>query len=137
MNRQHYNFAVLITCIALLGLAFAFKVDGNNIQILNFNWPLNCALHKHFGIKCALCGMTRAFTSIAHGHITKSFQYHPIAFFLFLFILMQIPYRIWALAIHPKKLNKKITKIAIAAAIIISVCILLNWLIYLGGHLNG
>jgi hypothetical protein len=134
LNRRHYNFAVLIACVCVLGLAFVFRVDSNDVRIFGFDWPFDCALHKTFNVKCSLCGMTRAFSCLAHGDIIKSFEYHRIGFFLFCFILLQIPYRIWALMIYPGKINTKIVKMNIAMTICIAVGILINWTIYLGGR---
>jgi hypothetical protein len=40
--------------------------------------PLSfCMLKNVFGIPCPLCGMTRSFCSLSHGHMTDAVVYHP------------------------------------------------------------
>jgi hypothetical protein len=52
---------------------------------------------------------------------------------IFLFICLQVPYRILALAVRPRKPNKKILKIGLGMGVLIIMAVLVNWLVYLGG----
>ena len=52
---------------------------------------------------------------------------------IFLFICLQVPYRIWLLALRLRKPNKKILKIGLGIGVLIIMAVLVNWLVYLGG----
>lgn len=79
--------------------------------------------------------MTRSFSALGHGELSKALGYHVLGPVFFCYVLFQIPYRIWALAKIPKLVNKTIRKFHafFAAAVIFSV--LISWFIYLGGRL--
>ena len=52
---------------------------------------------------------------------------------LFCFVLLQIPYRIWALTRVSDIKIRKIEKYNLAAGLVIGCAVIVNWLIYLGG----
>jgi len=52
---------------------------------------------------------------------------------VFAFICLQVPYRIYALIIYPKSMNKKLKKANSALAATVLMAIFINWLVYLGG----
>jgi len=110
-----------------------FGLNENEVYLFGFKWPLRCFLYDTFGIKCALCGLTRSFYSFTHGNFLASLRFHLLGPVIFAFICVQIPYRIWALAVRPNKANKKIMKIGLGTGVLIIVALLVNWLVYLGG----
>jgi len=46
---------------------------------------------------------------------------------------LQIAYRIYALAISPRRPNRKMMKCGLALGVLLLVAIFLNWFVYLGG----
>ena len=50
-----------------------------------------CIFHALTGLPCPLCGLTRSFVSLSHGHLLQAFLWHPagpILFFLAVAILL-------------------------------------------------
>ena len=133
MNRNLCHIAILLVCIAIVAGAFAFTLDDLGLYSFGFKWRLHCLLDHLFGIKCAFCGMTRSFTAITDGDIAAAFEYHRLGPVLFFFIVLQIPYRIWA--ISPKKISERVTRVHAGLAAFVLTAIFVNWLIYMGGRL--
>lgn len=108
-------------------------LNENKLYLFGFKLPLRCFLYDTFGIKCALCGLTRSLCSVSGGDVSQGLKFHVLGPVIFLFICLQIPYRIWALTLRPAKPNKKIMKIGLGIGVLIIVALLVNWLVYLGG----
>jgi hypothetical protein len=88
-----------------------------------------------FGINCAFCGMTRSVSAAAHGRFAQAFELHRFGPPVFFFILLQIPYRIYTLAIRPRAVNSLLMKINVIVFAALLAGIMVNWLIYIGGLL--
>ena len=127
------HVTILLLCAAVLILARLSELNGTDLYLLGFKSPHRCPLYYTFGIKCALCGLTRSLVSFAHGNLARSFRSHALGPPIFAFTCLQIPYRIWALTAHPKRLNKIAVRVNLSLAIMLAVAILVNWCIYLGG----
>ncbi len=132
---KHYNAIILAVCLTISAGCIVFRPERFGIHIFGFTWPRHCLLNHVFGIRCALCGMTRSFSALGHGELSKALEYHVLGPLVFGFIILQIPYRIWAIVKMPKPVTKTIRKshAVFAAAVIFAVFI--NWFIYLGGRL--
>ncbi len=130
-----HNLVILIICVAILAGAFVFEVEELGLWLFGIKWPIHCFLYHTFGIKCALCGLSRSFCALADGDLLQAFQLHPLGPVLFFFTVFQVPYRLYALAIRPKRINAKMRKTHAIFAAVVLVAILINWLFYLGGRL--
>lgn len=130
-----FHIIILIGCVAILVAAFVFETDELGLRFFGWKWPVHCVLYHTFGIKCAFCGMSRSFVAMAGGELQKAWHYHRLGAILFAFILLQIPYRIWALMIYPKRVARTIRKPLLLSGIVILIAIFTNWLFYLGGQL--
>lgn len=86
-----------------------------------------------FDVKCAFCGMTRSVSATAHGRFAEAFELHRFGPPVFCFILLQIPYRIYALIIRPKAVNAKLARANGIIFALLLAAIMVNWLIYIGG----
>jgi hypothetical protein len=128
------NVAILFVCVVLLIGAFLFTVDEIGLCFFGLKWPLHCVLNHLFGVRCVFCGMTRSFVAMAHGDLSAAVAYHHVGPGLFLFVVFQIPYRIWALAISPKHIAPVARRVHAAAAALVLTAMLGDWLIYLGGR---
>ena len=131
---MHHKVIVFV-CVAILAAMFMCRIESGDLYISGFGGITTCALHRYLEIKCALCGMSRSFCLLARGEFMEGFRYHSVGPFLLLLVILQIPYRAWAiisraesapLLIRARKINS-ISTITIASALFI------NWLIYLGG----
>ena len=130
-----FHIIILIGCVAVLAASFIFETDEVGLYLFGWKWPLHCVLYHTFGVKCAFCGMSRSFTAMADGNFQKAWHYHYLGAAFFVFILLQIPYRIWSLAIFPKKPNMAIQKPLLMFGTAILIAVFVNWLFYLGGQL--
>ena len=130
-----FHITILIGCGAILLTAFVFEAGELELRLLGWKWPMHCVLYHTFGIKCAFCGMSRSFIAMAGSQFQQAWHYHRLGAVLFAFILLQIPYRIWALIIYPKKAAGIIRKPLLLSGIVILIAIFANWLFYLGGRL--
>jgi hypothetical protein len=135
MNNPLFHTIILIAALAVVILSRLVQVDIAGIYLFGIKWPIHCMLNHTFGIKCALCGITHSFAETAHGNFARAFGYHAIGPFLFAFTVMQIPYRIYAIAISPRRIKRKFRKTHMFFAVAVCVAMLINWLIYLGGRL--
>jgi len=128
-----HHIIILLLCIVILIASLVFKINGNDTNVFGFKWPLHCLLYKTLGVKCALCGLSRSFCSLAHGDFLKSLRFHTIGPAIFIFVCLQIPYRIWAIALIRRKINATIMKIGLSTGVLLVAALFVNWLIYLGG----
>jgi hypothetical protein len=128
-----HHIIILILCVVILTASLLFRVSEAELYLFGFKSPLRCFLYHTVGIKCALCGLTRSVCSLAHGNFRQALNFHLFGPAIFALISFQIPYRIYALIIHPKKMNRKLIKIHLSLAVTISILIIVNWLVYLGG----
>lgn len=131
-KKVHHTIILLFSVIILI-VSMLLYLNENELYLFGFKWPLRCFLYHTFGIKCALCGLTRSLCSVAGGDISQGLKLHTVGPVIFLFICLQVPYRIWALAVRPGKPNKKIMKIGLGIGVLIIAALLVNWLVYLGG----
>lgn len=128
-----FHIIILFLCAAILTGSLLLQISEGELYLFGFKWPHRCLLYDIFGIKCALCGLTRSFCSLAHGNFYQALRFHTLGPLIFAFTFFQIPYRIYGIIIHPKRMNRKLIKINLSLAVTISILIFVNWLVYLGG----
>jgi hypothetical protein len=128
-----HHAIILIVCACIVAAAFVLDGDEDGVYFLGFTLPMRCPLHQAVGLKCSLCGLTRSICLFAHGNFLESFKLHAIGPAIFVFIVWQIPYRMWAIYIHPRQVNKKLVMGNSAVFVVLLAAIFVNWLIYLGG----
>ena len=134
-NRHQvlYHIVILLLCAAILLFSLLLQLKEGKLCLFGYKWPHRCPLYEIVGIKCALCGLTRSFCSLAHGDLLASIRFHNLGPMFFAFICLQIPYRIYGVIIQPGKMNRKLIKINLSLTVTISILILVNWFVYLGG----
>lgn len=132
VQKTHHTI-ILVLCIATLIVSLLFRADETGLYLSGFKWPVRCLLYQTFGIKCTLCGLSRSFCSLAHGNFLDSLKFHILGPLIFAFICLQIPYRICVLTIYPKRINKRLTDVALSLVVVLSTAAFINWLIYIGG----
>jgi hypothetical protein len=129
------HITILAACVAIVILAFVLDVDDTGVYVLGWKWPMKCAMYQTFGVKCATCGLTRAICYAAHGQWHKASEMNAIWPVAAGVILLEIVYRLAALALWPTRMAKRFRvghAVAISSMVAIIVC---HWLVYLGGLL--
>jgi len=132
-GEKTYHLILLLACAGVLAASFILRPSGEGISLLGYRWPFYCWLHETLGVRCALCGMSRAFCSLAHGDIGASFGFHRLGPLVFAMFCLQLPYRAYALAIHPQRIDPRLTKIHRGLVILLCAAIMVHWLSYLEG----
>jgi len=130
-----YHIIILVLCVAVLAGSLLLQIREGELYLFGFKWPHRCLLYETFGIKCALCGLTRSFCSLAHGNLLESMRFHTMGPLVFVFTCFQIPYRIYGIIIQPRTMNRKLIKINLSLVLTISILIFVNWLVYLIGFI--
>jgi len=83
--------------IGVYVLSIALPMPGGDGLILRL--PTICPFDHMTGLPCPGCGLTRAFVSMAHGHVVDAFRWHalgPIVFLIGLGYLIEYAARVFA-----------------------------------------
>ena len=132
-GKKMQHKIILFVCVVILVGAVLLHVSANYLYFFGYKWPVSCLLYQTLGIKCALCGLTRSFCSLAHGDFRASAKFHPLGPVIFAFTCLQVPYRIYHLSIKHGSANKILTRLNVGLVVTLAIAILINWFIYLGG----
>ena len=79
------DFSFYIIGWVCLILAFVLGLAWKSGYFLWIFPPDGCTLHNLTGYYCPGCGGTRAIHALLHGHIVRSFFYHPIVVYTAVF----------------------------------------------------
>jgi hypothetical protein len=100
MLRRHREMLVISSIV--VALSFVLQVhDSQQVAMSGLPrlpMPQLCMSKAWFGWECPGCGLTRSFILLAHGDWRGSFQMHRLGWLMALAVLLQFPYRIYALS---------------------------------------
>jgi hypothetical protein len=133
--EKAFHWIVLILCVLAVTVSLLLRYDGEGLSVFGIQWPVSCALYENFGVKCALCGLTRSFCAMASSEFSAAVHFHLLGPAIFVFVCLQIPYRIHALWATCED-NGVLRRIGIYLAFGLTGGLLINWLVYLGGHIG-
>lgn len=133
--EKAFHWIVLILCVLALTASLLLRYDGNGLRLFGIRWPVSCALYENFGVKCALCGLTRSFCAMAAGELSAAAHFHLFGPAIFIFVCLQIPYRIHALW-STRQVNGVLRRVGLYLAFGLLGGLLINWLVYLGGRIG-
>jgi hypothetical protein len=92
---------MLLLAVGVVVLSFALEVRPDQRVALHrlseYPMPETCRSRALFGVKCPGCGLTRSFIYLAQGDWNASLAVHRLGWLLALAVLLQFPYRLWAL----------------------------------------
>ncbi len=99
MRGRRLDLLVALVFAVQLGAA-AILVPASGGVALPGGRPLGglCWLHAVTGHDCPLCGMTRSFVALAHGHLAAALAWHPGGPALFVVMAATVAAVVWALA---------------------------------------
>ena len=123
--RQN-DINILISNVFIIVFFIIFK--NSIIEIMN-SVPHFCLFDKLTGIKCPVCGMTRAFCAIFQGNFILAFKLNHISFCVLLIFILQIPFRL--ISLLKENLQNNINIVSKKSSILILIIILGDWFINL------
>lgn len=94
------HWTMLAVAIFIIAASFLLSIRGTSEVVLpwpHVKLPEMCGSRAFFGIECPGCGLTRSFIALASGDVAASFHFHRLGWLLALAVVVQIPYRIYAL----------------------------------------
>ena len=125
-RRRHWE--VLIICSAIVLVLLFLETDSRRVSLIGlpqFPVPELCLTQSFFKIDCPGCGLTRSCLSLSHGDWRASLAYHRLGWLVLSLVVIQVPYRTFALLNPSKQLQKDVwsARIAVFAA----VALFVNW----------
>ncbi len=124
---------ILLVCAAVLAAALLLDVDDTGVYIFGWKWPMKCSMHETFGVRCASCGLTRAMCYAAHGELAEAFRMNAAWPAVFAVLLLEIPYRLAAVALWPRRFARPVVVGHAAFVFVAAAVVVGNWILYLGG----
>ena len=138
-SQKRTDAAVLALCVGMVLLSRCLCVDGAGRVSYGSGGgcsvPTSCLFKALCGLDCPSCGMTRSFVALAHANLRAAWRYNRVGPALFIFVLLQIPYRALrllspGLRLRTAQLDGKITLACMGA---LTLFLLVNWCVYLFG----
>lgn len=127
------HIIALAMCVTALAGAFLLRPSEDGLSLLGCRWPFHCWLHETLGIRCALCGLSRSFCSLARGDVAAGLHFHRLGPVVFALFCLEIPYRLGALAAGDRGVNARLARLHLCAVGLVCAAVLVNWMVYLGG----
>jgi hypothetical protein len=99
--RQHHWSILIATMLVIL---FAFLLETRPDHRVQLRWgptipvPETCGSKIWFGLECPFCGLTRSFIALSRGDLSQAWHLNRISSLVAVFVLAQLPYRLWWLA---------------------------------------
>jgi len=132
-DRAICHLIVSALCAGVLAASILLRTDREGLSLFGCAWPFHCRLYDVFGIRCALCGMSRSFSSLAHGDVEASFGFHPLGPVVFVLFCLEVPYRVYGLLTDPARIDARVARVHVGLVAMVCAAIFFHWLIYLGG----
>lgn len=127
--KKREQFFILLLCAFPLLASFLLRVENDRVIFPLINQGLSslCLFRNLFGIDCPFCGLSRSFIEIAHLNFSSAIYYNTAGIVVFIFILLQVPYRIYFI-VRPEAQPSNSTLISIPLYLILGA-VLIQWLI--------
>ncbi len=134
-GRRRQHLLILGAALGVIVLA-ALMTTVNDRQVAfaglsRFPLPELCQSRRWLGLDCPGCGLTRSFIHFFHGRWQESFAMHRLGWLLALVTVLQVPYRLLALATPGGLPLGKAFPWAIGCGL--AILFTLNWLAKLAG----
>jgi hypothetical protein len=132
LRGRYLHWLILFVCLALVITAFVLPPDQIIAKRLGLRWHYYRILDNVFGLRCASCTLARSFSACAQGQLSRAFDYDRLGPLIFLYLILQIPYRLWSLAKAPKRLPRSAIRFQAIYTVLIMALIIADWLLVLG-----
>ena len=122
---------MLVIAISVITLSLLLSVREDNLVEFVWlpGWPLpqSCTSRWLLQADCPGCGLTRSFIHFFHADWRSSLTSHRVGWILAIAVLAQIPYRLLAFRMAPRRpLGSKLPKMIGGTLIVL---LILNWLL--------
>ena len=99
MRERHWTMLAVSVLIVVLAFVMETRTDGrvSFAGMSRFPLPELCSSRILFGATCPGCGLTRSIIALAVGDLATSLRYHRVGWLIALALVLQIPYRLYAL----------------------------------------
>jgi hypothetical protein len=119
-----------VACV-IVGSALVFRVPSNDrVELAGLDgvpMPSMCLSKSMFGIDCPGCGLTRSLLCFFQGDFANSLALHRVGWIMAVAVVLQFPYRIWALVRKQDyPLGKRFPEVF---GFILIVLLIGNWLV--------
>lgn len=128
LRERHWTMLI----VSVLVIIASFSLHRNPTGQIVASWlpleslPPMCGSRAMFGIECPGCGLTRSFVALAHGDLAESIRLHRVGWVLAAAVVLQIPYRIYALRELRTKASQRTWPTWFGNGLIATL--ILNWL---------
>ncbi|MFO8058966.1 MAG: DUF2752 domain-containing protein [bacterium] len=105
MTDRSGQFLLFILAALAVFLSFTLEVERDRTVLPvahDTAMPRMCLVHAFTGHDCPLCGLTRGFVHLAHGRLWEASAVNATAPAAFVFVLLQVPYRLYFMSGKPK-----------------------------------
>lgn len=97
------HLGILAACALIVALSMVLTPSTEALSFMGVELPPLCMWKRLTGMDCLGCGLTRSFTYMGHGQLTRAFELHVLGPVLFGLVASQIPWRLgrlgaWVLA---------------------------------------
>ena len=126
-RSRHRILLALAAIVAALAWSLEVRPD-ERVAFRGFSrWPLpqSCYSRALFGVPCPGCGLTRSFVFLARGDWPAAWREHRLGWLLAGLVVLQFPYRLWALAAG--KEARLSPKVVTALAVALTILMFANW----------
>lgn len=99
-RNRHLTWLLLAASVPALALVLDVR-EGVGVGVLGIKsarLPELCSMRRFLGVPCPACGLTRSIVLLMHGDLRGSLAMHRLGWLVFGLIVLQIPYRILAIA---------------------------------------
>ena len=104
LRDHHWTMLQLAVFVIFAALILQVR-DSDRVAVpwLGFKLPMMCGSRVLFGVECPGCGLTRSIIALASGNLQQSLHFHRLGWLMALAIVVQIPYRYYALRELPSE----------------------------------
>lgn len=131
LRERHWT--MLIVCLGVVIAAPLLTIrEGGRVGaswLPTTAFPPMCGSRALLGVECPGCGLTRSFVALAAGDVARSLQFHRVGWVMAAAVVLQIPYRIYALRELRTKNPNRTWPVWFGHALI--AMLVINWLVKL------
>ncbi|MFQ6133802.1 MAG: DUF2752 domain-containing protein [Armatimonadota bacterium] len=103
--QRNNDIAWLAGSILVLAASFVLKPSPSGYGTHTQLWLPPCTFRMLTRIPCPSCGMTTSFCYISRLQVAQALEANVLGPLAYLLVLLQIPYRIYSLAVRPLDLR--------------------------------